>query len=99
MSEYETRELTEVQCPECDSDNVVKTERTHNGVQPLPPDKAGQCRECEHVAHPLAFHAAYERAQMTDEELNEHERLREQAKDKQAAWQESAHYHSLQREP
>jgi len=98
--EYEVTVLDEVRCPECGTeDGITKTERANRKTQPVPPSQAGQCSACDHVDNPLAFHSAWQRDRMTDEELAAVRAEREAAMDRLADYQHSAHGIAEAREP
>jgi len=98
--EYEKTVLDEARCPECgNEDGITKTERANKRAQPIPPSMAGQCPECDHVDNPIAFHNAWQRERMTEEELAESRAEREAAMDRLADYQHSAHGIAEAREP
>lgn len=97
--EYVDEPLDEARCPECgNEDGITKTVAKGN-VQPIPPDHRTSCPECDHAAHALAFHSAWQWERMSEEERREAEEQVERYASKMAAHQESAAYLSEQREP
>jgi transcription elongation factor Elf1 len=98
-AEYDTIELDRARCPECGHEKIAKTEAANRYAQPVPPQYQATCENCEHTDDPHAFHDAYELHRMTDAERQEALKQSEIARDRMAAWQESAAYYAEQREP
>jgi ribosomal protein S27AE len=96
---YVDVELENVQCPECGDRAIITQTEARGDIQPVPPDRRGECGECGHRADPLAFHHEYKWQQMTEEERTQAEAARDRAADRMAECQYSAHYISSQREP
>lgn len=100
QTEYVEKGLDEARCPECgNEDGITKTERANELTQPIPPEMAGNCPECDHSDHPLAFHSAWKRERMSEEELEANRKAREKYEGKAVDYETSAHAISMRREP
>lgn len=97
--EYVEEELDEGRCPECGNEDGNTRHDERGNIQPIPPEMKGECGECGHRDHPLAFAREYEWARLSEEEKEERRQKAAEYRDEMAAYQESAHHLSLKREP
>lgn len=86
MSEdYVEEDLEDSRCPECgnEDDNKALT-RNSKKVQPVPIDSQGKCGECGNQDNPMAFKWEYKKERMTEEDLEEAKRKRDEYEDRMA---------------
>ena len=83
--EPEITPVDEARCPECGSEEIERIKHLR-----LPPDQRGHCTECDHRAHPLAFHHCWEWHRMSEEEREQARRQRERYENRMAEYQLSA---------
>lgn len=90
--------LDHVQCPECgDRAHITKTD-AHGKAQPVPADYSGNCGECGHRDHPLAFHHEYKWEELTDEERIQAKEARSRYEARMVEYHYSAHGIASRRE-
>ncbi|GAA0460146.1 hypothetical protein MUK72_17945 (plasmid) [Halococcus dombrowskii] len=93
MTDPEITPVDEARCPECGNEEIERVEHPR-----LPPDHRGHCTECDHRAHPLAFHHSWKWNRMTEDEREEARRQHERYVDQVAEHQYSSAYLAAQRE-
>lgn len=82
---YSIDKFSNGRCPNCgnEEENTI-IERNSKKVQPVPPDLKAKCGKCGRKDNPGAFEWEYKKKRMTEEELEEVKRKRQEWEDKQA---------------
>lgn len=82
---YTREEFDTSRCPNCGNEEGNEViERNSEKVKPVPPDLKAECGECGRQDNPGAFEWEYKKKRMSEEELEEVKRKREEWKDKKA---------------
>lgn len=83
--DYVEEDLKDSRCPECGNEEGNKAIRRNSKmVQPVHIDSQGKCGECGNQDNPMEFKWEYKKERMSDEELQEAKRKRDEYEDRMA---------------